>query len=415
MNNRPICVAIAALLAAASTHAMSAAASLVQDIDIKPAKESRVIEIHTEAMLDNGDGDVTVIRKGPEVYAFKNSKGGSVSHQKITEMPNHAEIDVVMSKALSEAFTPATSSMVISRNVKNAPYSAEVITERTQNLPDGNQITKRSTQMTYRDSAGRTRTEVRDDQGALRSISIHDPVDGIRLMLNPATKSATKISMGAQFEKNIEALRERAKAEMKDGKATIIQRSPGEEIIIKRYESPRGDGIETHEEVKVHVMRSNSSERKNGGTLPTPPTPPTPPMPPVPPGVGDARLAELSSLRNLPMTSFMSDRKWSANATTRDLGSRDFNGVRAEGKLRSYTIPSGEIGNKNAIVVSAESWTAPDLQITVYSKHSDPRAGETVYRVANLNRSEPALTLFSLPEGYTVKEGPNMQFKWQSK
>jgi hypothetical protein len=39
--------------------------------------------------------------------------------------------------------------------VKNAPYSADAITEATQTLGDGNRIAERTTQKLYRDSDGR--------------------------------------------------------------------------------------------------------------------------------------------------------------------------------------------------------------------------------------------------------------------
>src|ERR1035441_5970195 len=43
--------------------------------------------------------------------------------------------------------------------VKNAPYSADVVTETTQTLGDGNHIRQSSTVKVYRDSQGRTRRE----------------------------------------------------------------------------------------------------------------------------------------------------------------------------------------------------------------------------------------------------------------
>ena len=46
--------------------------------------------------------------------------------------------------------------------VKNAPYSAEVISESQQKLADGNVISNKSSTLTYRDSQGRTREEIRD-------------------------------------------------------------------------------------------------------------------------------------------------------------------------------------------------------------------------------------------------------------
>jgi hypothetical protein len=51
---------------------------------------------------------------------------------------------------------------------------------------------------------------------------------------------------------------------------------------------------------------------------------------------------------------------------TTTLGTKDFDGVRAEGKSTVWTIPAGEIGNRNPIQVTSESWYAPDLQVTVY-------------------------------------------------
>jgi hypothetical protein len=44
--------------------------------------------------------------------------------------------------------------------------------------------------------------------------------------------------------------------------------------------------------------------------------------------------------------------------------------------------------------------------VTVYTKHSDPRSGDAVFRLENLKREEPAASLFSVPSDYTVKEPP---------
>src|SRR4051812_29659573 len=79
------------------------------------------------------------------------------------------------------------------RIVKNAPYSAEVISEQTNTLADGNQIASKTTSMSYRDSAGRTRQEVRNPIGATRIVTIRDTVAGTTLILRPDTKSATRI------------------------------------------------------------------------------------------------------------------------------------------------------------------------------------------------------------------------------
>jgi hypothetical protein len=54
--------------------------------------------------------------------------------------------------------------------------------------------------------------------------------------------------------------------------------------------------------------------------------------------------------------------------------------------------------------VSDESWYSPELQVTVMSKHSDPRAGENVYRLTAIKREEPAAALFAPPPDYTIRD-----------
>jgi len=43
------------------------------------------------------------------------------------------------------------------------------------------------------------------------------------------------------------------------------------------------------------------------------------------------------------------------------------------------------------------------------SKSNDPRMGETIYRLTEIQRVEPAPALFQPPDDYTVKEGPQPQ------
>lgn len=38
-------------------------------------------------------------------------------------------------------------------------------------------------------------------------------------------------------------------------------------------------------------------------------------------------------------------------------------------------------------------------------KRSDPRMGDTVFQLTNIQRAEPATTLFQVPADYTVKQG----------
>jgi hypothetical protein len=241
------------------------------------------------------------------------------------------------------------------RPVKNAPYSAQVVREHVQTLADGNQIDARRGPMAYyRDSAGRTRQEFVDDKGELRAVRIDDPAAGVSWTLKPRERVAIKLERHHPV----------------DAAAVPARTAPDgrQDVIVKRVVRA-GPAAHRHVEQDVRIQVSKAMAR------------------------GFASLA-----------SAFDDVKWSSRATTKDLGSRDFGGIKAEGKVRSYEIPAGAIGNRNPIVVSDETWTAPDLQVTVYTKHSDPRSGDVVFRLENVKREEPAAALFTVPADYTVRE-----------
>jgi hypothetical protein len=42
----------------------------------------------------------------------------------------------------------------------------------------------------------------------------------------------------------------------------------------------------------------------------------------------------------------------------------------------------------------------------VMTKHSDPRFGETVYRLTNISRTEPDASLFHVPADYKITDAP---------
>jgi hypothetical protein len=87
------------------------------------------------------------------------------------------------------------------------------------------------------------------------------------------------------------------------------------------------------------------------------------------------------------------------------LGTQVINGVSAEGTRITEIIPAGQVGNDKAFSIVSERWYAPDLQILVKSTHSDPQFGTTTYQVTNLEKAEPAATLFAVPSDYTVTTG----------
>jgi len=74
------------------------------------------------------------------------------------------------------------------------------------------------------------------------------------------------------------------------------------------------------------------------------------------------------------------------------------------GDENTITIPAGQVGNERPIDIVDEQWRSPDLQLSVLSKHADPRMGETVYSLTNISRAEPSPTLFQVPPEYTVQD-----------
>jgi hypothetical protein len=90
-------------------------------------------------------------------------------------------------------------------------------------------------------------------------------------------------------------------------------------------------------------------------------------------------------------------------ASKEDLGQQVIEGVTAKGTRTTTVIPAGAIGNEQPITVTSEEWTSPDLKALVMTKHVDPRAGETTYRLTGITRGEPSPSLFELPAGVTVK------------
>ena len=87
------------------------------------------------------------------------------------------------------------------------------------------------------------------------------------------------------------------------------------------------------------------------------------------------------------------------------LGTQTISGVTVEGTRTTRTIAAGQIGNELPITIVSETWYSNDLQMTVMSKRSDPRFGDTTYTLANIQRTEPDASLFTVPSDYTITEG----------
>lgn len=252
--------------------------------------------------------------------------------------------------------------------VLNAPYSAEAITEVTHTLSDGNRIERRTTATIARGTDGRTRREQRGfalggfvAQNSQPIVTITDPTSGVHLMLN--------------YEEKV-ALRSRPMW------ITAADRSAnGEEV--KFSTSPLGSR-------RGGIKIARPGVEVAGRHLPPPPLPPGKPFDePVLTFDGPAASAAMP---------------WNAERKIEQLEPTTMEGLRAEGVRTTLTIPAGAVGNTLPIEVVSERWFSPELQIVLMTRRSDPRFGETVYRVTNVTRDEPAAELFKVPSGFRIQD-----------
>ena len=95
------------------------------------------------------------------------------------------------------------------------------------------------------------------------------------------------------------------------------------------------------------------------------------------------------------------------DAKTESLGKKTIEGVETEGTRVTFEIPAGQLGNDKPMQVVTENWFSPELQMIVYSRHLDPLAGEHIFKLVNIKRSEPSADLFSVPSGFRIEGGPD--------
>jgi hypothetical protein len=113
--------------------------------------------------------------------------------------------------------------------VTGAPFSAVAISESTQSLSDGNNITRKTQTTLYRDSQGRFRKEVNfsavgilAEPGQPRSIVvIQDPVANVGYSLDPDRKIARKMSFAGPARSSngrpMERMNNRLQKQLADG------------------------------------------------------------------------------------------------------------------------------------------------------------------------------------------------------
>ena len=90
-------------------------------------------------------------------------------------------------------------------------------------------------------------------------------------------------------------------------------------------------------------------------------------------------------------------------AKTVALGKKTFDGIRAVGERRAYTVP----GKKAPIRIESEQWFSPELGVVVMNVFSvwvSPKVNLKVTYRLQVTRGEPDPALFRVPEGYATRE-----------
>lgn len=286
------------------------------------------------------------------VFLFAALSGATLWAQ-TTQTQTHGSVAVAITSSGPMEFNHITDNLE-RRTITGKPYSATAVTSSTQTLADGTHIARSVQASLARDSEGRTRREQNmDNVGPWNTanakapmVTIRDPVAQVQYVLQPDGQTAFKTPLAF------------AKAML-----TVTWRSESADSEAQRAAEMRSQKV--LDEVKARIAKA-AVEGGNGGWA----------------VVGDGE----------------------RHAQVEDLGTKMIEGVNARGHRETQTIPAGQIGNDRAIQVVSETWYSDDLQAIVYSKRSDPRVGDSEYKLTNILRSEPARSLFEVPSNYTISD-----------
>jgi hypothetical protein len=275
-----------------------------------------------------------------------------LSNSAIAQVPAQAPNDMARRQAIEVAGRVA-----LEKPVKGAPYSADTVVESTQTLADGNHITNKTTGHVYRDGEGRIRREDERNFSVLTAdgaktaktvtVSIIDPVGGASYMLDAEHQVAWKTPLTAG--------------------GMILDKLEASEVDAKRKAEL--------DATKAEMIRARGGRAREGG-----------------PGEAGAAMKQEFSRRGF------------AEVSDAPLEHRTVEGLAVEGRKTTHVIPAGQMGNELPLTITSEEWSSPELKVLVMTHHSDPRTGESSYRLTNIVRAEPDPSLFQVPPGYTIKE-----------
>lgn len=300
--------------------------------------------------------------------------------EKLSKLKAEAESKQMMQMKMVGAIKGVT--------VKGAPYTAEEVNETNQALADGTRIHRETRTTVYRDSEGRTRRETPD------TITITDPVANVTYILDSKGMTGQKLAMAAGsytfYRSNTSSgamgmptTSTFTMTSSGEGPSRIILNGQplDEKAVAEAMAKAQASGST---QTFTYTRRETTTSETNGTGTGM--------------GIGTGAAGDIMSAMSAARTKML------LRKPGEPLGKQMVEGVNAEGTRNVSTIEIGAIGNDRPIQVTGESWYSDELQMVVMSKHSDPRTGDESFRLANIQRTEPAAYLFQLPTGYQITE-----------
>jgi hypothetical protein len=258
--------------------------------------------------------------------------------------------------------------------IAGAPFTADATTEFTQVLADGNRIEQRFSTSVARDGRGRTRRE--------QEMALVGPLAVLQL------ETAKKEAFGAGGRGRVSWS---TAAASKDAQRLVVISDPVEHVSYTLYEQTK-EALRSAplkvlklEELKVLDAKLKRAEADN------------------------QKAAEAAKRADAARAAAQQ------GEVVEDLGTRQIEGVNARGTRATKTIQAGEIGNLGPINLVTERWFSEELGMAVRITRSDPRSGETVYRLTNIVRAEPPPDLFTVPPDYKIVEPAYFQKRLEYK